>query len=210
MRLGFHWSCGAWLMLVLLACGVTSAPAGDPPASVEFDGRQLQATEITGHSCIALAVFATARGKDFLEQATVVQVIKNRMAEVDAANVAAGIDDFADPCTVVMEMPEFEGMRRWAFPRVPWELDPPAWHMALDVTESVMVGDYQIPRACQRATTFHRAEQLHSFVAPMVAGGPPLPPKADASATKAVCAIGDHVFFSRPAAHMVADAGARP
>ena len=178
MRLGLSFSSGAMLSLVLLCCGINPVPAGGMPASVPFDGREVEVTEVTGHACIALAVFSVAPGASYLEQAAVVTVIRNRMA---------AIDEFADPCTTVYGMDEFEALRRWEFPRAPWDLDPVAWQMAVDVTDAVMTGNYTIaPPHCARATAFHRAD-----VAPMVTGDG-LPPGR--TPLPSACAIGAHVF----------------
>lgn len=89
-----------------------------------------------GEACIALGVFATARGASWFEQALVARSILN-----------AATDQGGDACLVAETLP---ALSRWAFPRNPEALDPIAWRTALDVAHSVASGDYYIPQPCDQ------------------------------------------------------------
>jgi spore germination cell wall hydrolase CwlJ-like protein len=132
------------------------------------------AFEANGRACIALAVFAEARGESWLGQALVVQTIRNRMSH----------DGWpSDPCEVVLQLQQFHGLRDWPLPRRPWDIDDAAWRQALQVTDAVMLGDYQIaPPACERVTHFY-------------AGAEP----AWAADMDASCRVGGHTFLSASA-----------
>lgn len=124
---------------------------------------------LRGQSCIAFAVFTEARGSSWLEQAAVVNVIRARIRE----------SHIADPCTVVLTMPELGDTRSWPTDRLPWEVNGPAWLMALQVTEAVLTDDYLVgPWRCAQAVTFTRA-------------GEPAPQQHDEA-----CRIGGRVFYA--------------
>ncbi len=101
--------------------------------------------ENRGITCIALAVYAEARGESYFGQALVANVIVNRQALLPYG---------ADACDVINIPGQFEGMDKWPYPRHPWLQDRRAWDLALEVATVVVTGDYYIPPPCQTATYF--------------------------------------------------------
>lgn len=101
--------------------------------------------ENRGLTCVALAVFAEARGESWFGQALVAKAILNRQAQLPYG---------ADACDVVMAPGQFEGMEKWSYPRHPWTDDPVAWAHALDVANAVITGDYAIPSPCSGVIGF--------------------------------------------------------
>jgi spore germination cell wall hydrolase CwlJ-like protein len=136
---------------------------------------ELLGIEGAGHACIALTVFAEARGEPYEGQAAVAQTILNRLR--------ANPQRYADPCDVVLRDNQFHGIRDWPPPRDPRGQDEEAWELALQVTYDVTVGGYIVePAACRRALYFIKAgTEAPSWVAGMQN-----------------CRIGDHLFFSPP------------
>jgi spore germination cell wall hydrolase CwlJ-like protein len=134
---------------------------------------ELLGVEGAGHACIALTVFAEARGEPYEGQAAVAQTIINRLR--------ANPDRYVDPCDVVLRDNQFHGIRDWPPPRNPRKRDEEAWELALQVTYDVTVGGYVVePAACRNALYFIEAgTPVPSWVADMES-----------------CRIGDHLFFS--------------
>ncbi|WP_440221868.1 hypothetical protein ACQQ2N_12295 [Dokdonella sp. MW10] len=127
------------LTLALLLTGI------DVPAQDVTDEIRVEAV---GTTCIALVVFAEARGRSWLEQGLVARAIVNRQAE---------LGDGADACDVVLEQGYSEALDAWPYPRSPWDLDERSWQRALDVARVIVDDDYDLPRDCAAMTHFTSA-----------------------------------------------------
>lgn len=110
-------------------------PTDDIPSGIENRGLV----------CVALAVYAEARGESYFGQALVANVIINRQALLPYGS---------DACDVINIPGQFEGMDKWGYPRHPWLEERHAWDVALEVATVVATGDYYIPPPCQAATYF--------------------------------------------------------
>lgn len=140
----------AYVLLLFLATGLDVADVRpdvqvatetvDIDVPVEF--RDL---ENAGIACVALAVYAEARGSSWDAQAMVAHVVLQRQASRTGA----------DPCDVVTERGQFLGLDAWAYPRTPWRDNPRAWAFALDVARAVMSNDYAVPPRCIGAQHFY-------------------------------------------------------
>lgn len=122
--------------------------------------------EDAGRQCIALTVFAEARGEPLEGQIAVVEVIKARMS-------AEGFPSY--PCEVVQQLQQFHGVRDWPKPSYPWDIDREAWEKALRVTDGVMLEGWS---SCAAGSTyFYRGE----------------PPELN-KPLQVTCEIGAHAF----------------
>ena len=121
-------------------------------------------------ACLALAIYAEARGESWLGQALVAQTVLNRTLDPRWP---------ADVCGVVQQSWQFEGVHRWPVPREPGSDDERAWRMALDVAYAVMTGDYDVV-TCREATHFYAAS---------------IDPPSWAEDASEVCEVGGHVFL---------------
>lgn len=123
------------LVMLLMCASAIASPPRDPVCGT------------LAETCIALAIFAEARGEPIVGQALVAKVILNRVA-------ATPWDD--DACNVVMETDQFHGIRDWPYPREPWRIDPDAWELAQQVAASVLSGEFKdIPPECNGADHFY-------------------------------------------------------
>jgi len=121
--------------------------------------------------CLALTVFAEARGESWLGQAAVAQTVINR-AVADGEGV----------CDVIAAPGQFNGIDDWPFPRLPHEIDAPAWEVAQQVADAVIEGDYVVsPPACASATYFYRSDiRIPGWARGM----------------DVVCKVGNHIFLA--------------
>lgn len=101
--------------------------------------------ENAGLACVALAVYAEARGTSRDVQTAIAHVVLQRQAARDGA----------DPCDVVSERGQFSALDAWAFPRRPWLDNPRAWRIALDVARTALSGDATAPTICAGATGYY-------------------------------------------------------
>ena len=157
----------ATLAMLAYACALSAAEWAPEYEPQNGTGPAMLAD--AGRICVALAVWGEARGEGYDGQAAVATVIVNRLraARADGQDV--------DLCDVVLAPGQFLAVEAMPLPRMPWVRDPNGWNAALQVTDDVLSGSYQItPPACAAATSFHRA-------------GP----------REAGCVIGAHVFTAK-------------
>lgn len=159
-----------------VSAGPSSWDAADEAAADQF--AHLERADV---ACIALAVFAEARGEPFDGQALVADVVLNR-AESEQRSA----------CDIVQAEGQF-AVADWPLPRRPWRIDPAAWQRAIVVAQAVASGDYYIPPPCQGATFFWRKDGA----APAWAG----------ASVRLLCEVGDHAFFAQDAGPVVAATG---
>lgn len=138
--------CFAYCFLLIFATGldfecVTSNAANAPWPTDDIP----EGIENRGLVCVALAVYAEARGESYFGQALVANVIVNRQSLLPYGS---------DACDVINIPGQFEGIDKWGYPRHPWLEERHAWDVALEVATVVMTGDYYIPPPCQAATYF--------------------------------------------------------
>lgn len=124
-------------------------------------------------ACLALAIYAEARGESWLGQALVGQTALNRALDRRWPD---------DICGVVGQRWQFTGVHRWPIPREP--ADARAWEMAMQVAYAVMTGDYDVV-ACRGATHFYAVDAAETWT----------PDWLDGMDVAAECRVGGHVFL---------------
>lgn len=92
--------------------------------------------------CVALAVFAEARGESVLGQAAVAHTVLQRVAKTRS-----------HPCDIVASN-QYVIIQ----PKDPWLIDQRAWSRAVDISEAVISGDYDLA-SCHGATHFHNRRE---------------------------------------------------
>ena len=100
--------------------------------------------------CLALSVWAEARGEPIKGQIAVAEVVLSR----------------GEPCEVIQAPGQFEGVERMPYPREPWKRDPYGWRLALAAAWTAMETDMQTD--CAGSTHFY----AHDTVTPEWAGEP--------------------------------------
>lgn len=140
---------GATLWLVMIFCGLKFH---DPRISVNT-------------MCKAAAVFGEARGEPVAGQRLVVRVIDNRVASPRWPNTA---------CAVVFQPHQFAGIRYLQHGRMPYEINPAAWRMALSIASHS-----RRVRGCEGVTYFIRAGTRAAWRASVTA----------------VCHVGNQVYM---------------
>ena len=108
--------------------------------------------------CVALAVYSEARGEPIEGQIAVAEVVYQR----------------GEPCDVIQQPGQFEGVERMPYPREPWVRDPHGWRIAL--AAAWIAQERLWPTACAGSTHFY----AHDKVSPAWAGEP--------------CVISQHTF----------------
>lgn len=108
--------------------------------------------------CLALAAYGEARGEPIEGQIAVAEVVLAR----------------GEPCDVIQQPGQFEGVERMPYPRQPWIKDPMGWRLALAAAWAAMETD--MVTDCAGSTHFY----AHGQVTPEWAGEP--------------CVIANHSF----------------
>lgn len=99
--------------------------------------------EDRGPVCVALAIYAEARGESLAGQAAVGQVVLNRLKRLPIGS---------DACDVVLAPGQFEGVDKWKYPRVPHEAD--AWELAWKIAVMLSTSEYSVPPPIGNAVYF--------------------------------------------------------
>jgi hypothetical protein len=111
----------------------TAAHSAESPAERDY-----------GRTCLALAIYAEARGEPWAGQEEVGAVVMRRY-RIAKTSI----------CAVVFEAGQFEGVESWDPPRV--AKDPAAWATAWDVAD-LLLGDHAEPAEdCAGALQFRVA-----------------------------------------------------
>lgn len=127
---------GLIFALALLVTGI------DTPAQDITTIESSSEMEAIGTTCVALAVFASARGRSYFTQALIAHAVLNRQSSLPSGS---------DACDAIESIP---AIRAWPFPRDPWRIDNSGWLKAVEVAQVVMSGDYYIPPPCFGADAF--------------------------------------------------------
>ena len=101
-----------------------------------------------GRTCVALAVFSEARGEPIMGQVAIAEVVKARAESADYPD---------DLCQVVQQSGQFHGVRDWPRGVHPADIDAPAWELALQITDRVLLGHVQTE--CAGATHFYAGKE---------------------------------------------------
>lgn len=138
-------------------------------ASPSWEDPHNNSMEAIGDVCMALAVFSEARGEPLTGQLAIVEVMKNRLKDLELG---------ADGCTVVTAVGQFHGLERWPYPRQPEKIDATAWKTAQEAVASVMSDGIDVG-PCKGSRYFFRVGLNPAWASKMTI----------------TCQIGQHVFL---------------